>query len=310
MIDSKTAAEHAVFELNALEVIDARGAEAEAFLQGQLSNDVAATDPSEAQLNAYCNPQGRAVAVLRLIRHGRGFWLIVPLGMAQPLLTRLKMFVLRAKVSLELALDIAQLGVVGGAELRGELPSDIHCASVAGSAAKRQILLGARKNIDLVERNLVHKRGAAPAADGIERWRCLDILSGIPQVYRPTAAAFIPQMINLDAVDGVSFSKGCYPGQEIIARLRHLGKPKKRLVLGRVRNMLSLQPGDEIYASASADTKAGVVVDAVRTAVGEYTLSATAPTTHVQHGDLLVASGAEATRMPLQRIDRPYAVSD
>ena len=106
-------------------------------------------------------------------------------------------------------------------------------------------------------------------------WRLIDIHSGIPQIYAATAEAFIPQMINLDFVAGLSFTKGCYPGQEIVARLRYLGKVKQRMIAATVA-INAAQPGDPIY-TAGNEQKVGTIVDAVQTDKQEFTISTTAP---------------------------------
>ncbi len=302
-----------IANLDSLALIEVTGEDAHSFLQGQFCNDVDALGAESGagggcQLNAYCNPKGRVLAVIRLIRRAGGFGLIVPAELADGLLSRLKMFVLRAKVGIARQPEIALLGLINGAEADvgdGE-GSGIQRVSVDGIAPRR-LIIGGKPAMESFLR-------ARP--DGMDRqpddalWRLMDILSGIPQIYPPTVEAFIPQMINLDLVDGLSFTKGCYPGQEIVARLRYLGKVKQRMRAGVVQGIETLAPGDPLYSPRRAEQKAGQVIDAVQTGDGEYTLSATAPADGTEPepetGALRVgsASGPALTGIPL-----PYAAS-
>ena len=290
-------------ELTSLALIEVSGDEAESFLQGQFSNDVAMIGQMDCQLNAYCNPKGRVLALVRLVRRDGGFGMIVPADVAQQLLTRLKMFVLRAKVNIDLRPETALLGLVNSNDSdigTGDAGNGITRAAVNG-VLPRQILMGEKQAIHsfLQASDHDHRRN-----DNL--WRLLDILSGIPQVYPTTVEEFIPQMINLDLVGGLSFTKGCYPGQEIVARLRYLGKLKQRMLAGTVEGVENLAPGDPIYSPQRPDQKAGLVVDAVETGGGQYTFSATAPSNSIEEGALLVGS---ASAPALARIALPYSVS-
>ncbi len=298
-----------VADLSSLALIEVRGDDAQSFLQGQLSNDVDAIGHGSggarpSQLNAYCNPKGRVLAVLRLVRHAGGFWMLAPAGLADGLVKRLKMYVLRAKVDIALQPEMALLGLINGDD--ADVGDGIErlllggTGGVGGGIGSRQILLGEKQVMD----SFVRAGGHEPEPDD-DLWRLADIRSGIPQVYAQTAEAFIPQMINLDLVDGLSFTKGCYPGQEIVARLRYRGKAKQRMLAGTVSGVENLAPGAPVYAEQRGDQKAGVVVDAVKTGDGEYTLSATAPANLAEAGTLLVgsASGSALIRIPL-----PYSV--
>lgn len=301
-------------DLNFLVLIEVTGDDAQSFLQGQFSNDIAAIgrradkpeagkhDPNQTrrcQLNAYCNPKGRVLALIKLVRHTGGFWLIVPAGLADNFVNRLKMYVLRAKVDIEMKPEVALLGRMGRIDpLGGDdagAGNGIERVTLDG-LVPRQILLGEKPAMDEIAR-----AGGHESAPDDRLWRLIDVLSGIPQIYPQTVEAFIPQTINLDLVDGLSFTKGCYPGQEIVARLRYRGKVKQRMLAASVRGVESLVPGDPVYAQQRADQKSGVVVDAVETGDGEYTFSATVPANMFEHGALRVgsASGAELTRIPL-----------
>lgn len=295
----------ALLELPHLGLIRVRGADAETFLQGQLSNDLRQLRADQVQLHAYCNPKGRALGLFYVMRAakspGDDFWLVTVKALGESLLTRLKMYVMRADVTLAFATDWVLAGSYNYSSSDTVAPPD---AAVYHLTPPRQFIIAPRAAITPI----VHIHLAA------DYWRLCDILAGIPQIYPQTTAMFIPQYINLDRIFGVSFNKGCYAGQEIIARLRYLGKTKQRLMVGRVAMppATALAPGDPIYAVNAANAtdgapKAGLVVDAVQTAPARYEVALTAPVTMHTHGDLAIGApdGPLLTRLPL-----PYAIDD
>ena len=136
-------------------------------------------------------------------------------------------------------------------------------------------------------------------------WRLLNILAGIPQVYAATREAFIPQNINFELVNGISFRKGCYPGQEIIARLRYLGKSKRRMVIGRVAGERAPAPGDPVVNGQRPAARPGVVIDAVSLEDGSHCLSAMVDAELLVEGDMCLF---EAGGPALERLPLPYPV--
>jgi folate-binding protein YgfZ len=213
------------------------GADTASYLQGQLTNDTRRLGTGRAMLGALCSPQGRVAAMLHLLPHSSGVVALAPHDVLASTAERLRKFVLRAKVSIEvLGGDHAVAGVHGLAALHAAglaAPEHVHgyleCdgVGVAGAdrSGQRWWVIGPAAL--LAERGLA---GDADAAPRIERdWRLADIRAGMPQVYAATREAFVPQMLNLDLIDGISFSKGCYTGQEIVARTQHLGRIKRRM---------------------------------------------------------------------------------
>lgn len=212
------------------------GPDAAAFLQGQVSNDTVPLSRGAPVLAAYSTPQGRVLAVLRLLPHSSGILGILPRDVAASTQERLRKFVLRAKVKID---DVSDDFVVAGLHANAlaaagfsDAPGPesyvekdgVGLARVSrhtASASERYWLIGASGSL----RGVV---SADPAR--IEReWRLGDIRDGQPQVYAATSELFVAQMLNLDLIGGISFSKGCYTGQEIIARTQHLGRIKRRL---------------------------------------------------------------------------------
>ena len=301
LLDSRNSALHYI-DLSSLSLLRIQGEDAESFLQGQLSNDISRLEPARAQLHAWCNPKGRALAILRIMRSANGFWALLPAELTTSFTKRLRMFVMRAKVTIETASDYRSLGLVGVTSAAIRNFNESGCAVyVVDEARSRYLLIG---DHDSVAR-ITGKSGPSVLPDGY--WRALDILSGIPQVYSTTAEAFIPQNINLELIDGVSFKKGCYPGQEIVARLKYLGKSKKRLIVARVNSSDPVTPGDPVYAGSKPESKAGVIVDSVAVDNRTWLVSAMVPATAITHGALAITPTAES---PLERITPPYAIPD
>jgi len=203
--------------------IHVHGEDAATFLQAQLSSDVTAVDAGRGQLSAWHDPKGRALAVLTVMPAPDGYFLAMPREVAEAVMRRLAMFVLRSRVRIEAGPPVA--GQLGGPApfSGGPASTDWAADSSDGGVAVR---LPGR------ERWLVAGPAAAsaPADDETRRaWELEAVRAGLPEVYPATSGAFVAQMLNLDALGGVSFTKGCFPGQEIIARAHYLGRVKRAM---------------------------------------------------------------------------------
>jgi folate-binding protein YgfZ len=198
-----------------LGVLRARGADAGAFLQGQLSNDTTSLSPGQLQLSGYHSPQGRAIALLRLTPLAPDDLLaILPRELLPVVVARLRRYVLRAKV--QITDDSAQWQLLGFA---GTPP--------ALAPAARSLPYGRARHLVLLPAG-----DAAPAAltpGHRADWTACDIAEGLPQVYLATSEDFVAQMLNLDVTGGIALDKGCYTGQEIIARAHYKGHVKRRM---------------------------------------------------------------------------------
>jgi folate-binding protein YgfZ len=254
--------------LTQLGLIEARGADAVAFLQGQLSNDVRKIGAGQAQLSSYNSPKGRMLAVLHLLRDGDTFLLELHRSVLEATLKRLRMYVLRSKVTLAEPADRALLGVAGtgAAERLAALDLAVPvlplaCAWTDGACVMRRLGDAPRYSVLASPARLAQfqqRLAAATVAGSEDDWKRLDIEAGVPTVYPETQDRFVAQMCNLDTLGGISFDKGCYTGQEIIARVHYRGAVKRHM-----NRVLTPQAGVAPGSSfALPDGRSGEVVDA------------------------------------------------
>lgn len=264
--------EGAAFFLDDLSLISVTGSDAEKFLQSQLSNDIAKLLESQSQLHAYCNPKGRILAILHLLKNpDEGYWMIVPGELADSLIKRLGIFVMRAKVAIQVEQGNAMLGMIGAKDQ----PETLNLFNF-GTHIDRCFAIGHPTQ-------LYEALDRFNATLDSDYWRLCDILSGHPQLFSQTVEKCIPQHLNMDLISGLSFSKGCYPGQEIIARLKYLGKSKYRLCHASVVSEQPIIPGDPIFEKHQTAQKSGLVVDAICTGKNTFQLSAMLKFTDGKH---------------------------
>ena len=229
-----------------LRVLEISGSDALGFLQGQLTNDVASLAPIDKaggagshHLTGYCSPKGRLFFVGRLLRRtADSFWLLLPSERAEFAIKRLKMFVLRSKVTIQ-ELPLVSMGLLGALEPQNAAPQ-------GGAEPLDSGVLVYLESDEDQARGLFISQPAAPEkisdkglADlpitSLETWALSEIGAGVPNVSQSSSELFVPQTINLDLVAGVSFTKGCYPGQEVVARTHYLGRLKRRMFRVEVR---------------------------------------------------------------------------
>jgi hypothetical protein len=261
-------------DLSHLGVIAAHGADAESFLQAQFSNDVSRVDVHNSQLNAYCTPKGRTLGLFRLFRIGDTFYLRLPADTLEAVLQRLRMYVLRADVTLEdVSENFFRIGVAGEDATRelaaavGKVPeqenqvlhtSDYTVLRVPGTHSRFEVYATSLEAATRLWESL-NVRGAPV---GQSAWRLLEIQAGLPNIFEPTVELFVPQMLNLQLIDGLDFKKGCYPGQEIVARMQYLGTLKRRMYLGQIEVDGQPLPGAALYSGSDSEQATGRIVDA------------------------------------------------
>lgn len=282
--------------LDDLRLVAVSGAERASFLQGQLTQDVALANPLATSLAGWADAKGRLLYTGHLFTlnqaqdaaQGNAFALLVPAVLADPLVKRLCMYVLRAKVQVTLP-ALAVLGLAGDASATVNLPGCQNLQLLHEPA--RRILVGPPAAL-----------AAAPGTrQSLATWHLADIRAGIPSVLPPTSGEFVPQMVNLDLLGGISFTKGCYTGQEIVARTKYLGRVKRRMLrfftLGEPP-----APGAPVYARRGA---MGQVVNSAPAETGSEFLA-------VSYLDDLPGPFFldDANTQLVRRMELPYAVPE
>ncbi len=272
--------------LGHLGVLQFSGEEAETFLQGQLSCDVAHVGLRSGSYGAYCSPKGRMLANFLLWREETGFHMALSRDIAASVRTHMSKFVLRAKVKVSDASDaIVMAGAAGpkaGQALRElfpdfpKQPNEVSRRPGTGSIISlkdgRFLLALAPSSAVALRQGLANS--LVPV--GASAWRWLDIRNGVPLVSAATQDQLVPQMANFELLGGVSFDKGCYTGQEVVARMQHLGKLKRRMFLANVA--AEAKEGDPLYSDDLGDQSSGIVVNAEPSPDGGYDLLAAIPT--------------------------------
>jgi folate-binding protein YgfZ len=231
------------------------GSDAQAFLQGQLTCNLDEVTLEQAQFGGYCTPKGRLLANFLLVVTPSGFLMELSADIANDIVDRLRKFVMRARVTIEPENGWRMLGVAGPAApalLEAE-PADPASGRLPVVKQGGAVIVRLRGNHFLVMSPsedmpaLWDKLAQRAQPVGADCWNWVQIRSGVPWITAPTQDQFLPQMIGLDAIGGVSFDKGCFPGQEIVARSRYLGEVKRKLRLGHARG--TLHAGDALFSA-------------------------------------------------------------
>jgi hypothetical protein len=271
------------------------GPDAEGFLHSQLSSDVESLSMDRCQLSTYNSPKGRVLATLLLWRCDDGIVLQLPAAIAESTRRRLSMFILRAKVRASLADErFVRIGV-GGPNARtvltaaGLQPPDADFALVRRKQVRhgenlvdielamrlpggRYELLVTNADAAISTWHSLVAHGATPAAPAT--WRWLTLSSGVADVVAETQDQFVAQMLNYELIGGVSFTKGCYPGQEIVARTQYRGEIRRRTLLAHAADGNEPAPAQAIFNAVTPDQAVGAVVNAAPSPKGGFDLLA------------------------------------
>jgi len=301
-------------ELAQFGLIRFSGAEAQAFLHNQLSCDVAALTSGKSTYGSYCTPKGRVLATFLLWRAGEDFFMQLPSPLREPIQKLLSKYILRSKVkATDASSDWKLLGVAGtdAAALVqravGDVPRGVHDvintqdSMVIRLPGDRYEIVAANKSPGIVE----------SLSDGAEKadpdyWDWLDIRTGVAVILPATQEAFVPQMVNLDLIGGVSLTKGCYPGQEIVSRMHYRGTLKQRMYLANIAGSDRPQPGEKLYSSDFGEQACGTIVNAARSPEGGHDVLAVIQIASAERGDVRWNSPSGAR---LKFMQLPYANS-
>jgi folate-binding protein YgfZ len=305
----------AVTELSDYGLIKAEGEDAMEFLHNQFTNDLKqVVTETQSQLSAYCSPKGRILSLFRIFKANDAYYLAMPRELVEATHKRLGMFVLMSKVKLEdVSGQITQVGVSGPnidqklMAMVGELPEEIDDVAshgnitiirIPGPFPRYQLFGPPEEMAQAYTRLSTFMAEVSPNA-----WELLDIEAGIPVIHQANVEAFVPQMVNLQAIGGLNFKKGCYPGQEIVARMQYLGKLKRRMY--RVHSSGEpAAPGDNVYLHDGEARKAGTVVMAQPHPEGGSELLIVAEIEAAENSTL---HQLEDTDSPLKFEEMPYS---
>lgn len=270
-----------VAPLTDLGLISLSGDDAASFLHNQITNDVEKLDLATARLAGYCTPKGRLLATFLMWKDAGQIMLQLPRALQPAIQKRLQMFVMRSKAKLaDVSEQYVALGLAGNTAAEvlqqwfPQLPAqpytkiDNEHGTLVRVADSRQA--PRYQWITSVEQAIAAWSGLTQklSAVGTHAWRLTDIYAGVPVITQPTQEQFVPQMINFELIGGVNFKKGCYPGQEIVARSQYLGKLKRRSVLALV-DTVDVRAGAEVFSSEDPGQPCGMIVNAEPAGTGK-----------------------------------------
>ncbi len=300
-------------ELSATGLIGCSGDDVRTFLHNQLTCDVQALDVNRSCYGSYCTPKGRILATFLLWRTASGYTMQLPASLREAIQKRLSMYVLRSKAKLADAGQLwFQAGISGeGAaahleRIFGTVPHDEHHL-IETPQATVICLPGSRYEVLLPSNS--EQATLAKLRSGTElvspaHWSWLDIRAGVPVITPPTQELFVPQMVNMDLIGGLSYTKGCYPGQEIVARTHFLGTLKQRMYLAHL-SAGDPQPGDKLYSADLGDQASGTIVNAAPAPQGGFDALAAVRIASAKAGiRWKTPDGPQLTLLPL-----PYEVT-
>lgn len=296
-----TRVSYSAAELSQYGMLSCTGDEARAFLHAQLTSDVAALGADSARRAGWCSAKGRLLATFLVIPYEGGYLLQLSRDLAAPVAKRLAMFILRAKVKLaEASGEWTQLGIWGPSAIERlrllGLDEPLAELGVTRSAGALAVRLAAQRFLVAVPAAQRAATLAGLANAGPGAWALEEIRAGQPMVMQATQDQFVPQMVNLELAGGVDFHKGCYPGQEVVARAQYRGAVKRRMV--RLRGA-ALRPGQELYSDDQPGQASGTVVNAA----GEESLAVLSTATIEAGAPVRAQPGAA----PLERLPLPYS---
>ena len=270
-----------LLKTNQLAVARCSGDEAAQFLQAQLTANIEAIPIGGCGLSGYCSSKGRLLAIFFILRTASDFWLIADPQILDKLIKRLQMFILRARV--EVTLNPAWQVGFSHVSYNGQSASLGLPQTPVEHRFPAVLPFVFTLNTEGIPGTMVQNAFSSAASDSNNTFRLACIQNGIPLIFLQTYEMFIPQSVNLDLIGGVSFQKGCYPGQEIVARVRYLGQLKTRMIRGAVKTASVIGPGTMVTGGGEESVQQGVVVDAAKNSnTGDWEVLASIPIAWLQ----------------------------
>lgn len=282
------------------DLIRASGEDAHVFLHNLLTNDVENLPADGVRFAGFCTAKGRLLATFHLWHDGPDLLLALSADIQPAILKKLSMFVLRSKVKLtDPGLVLIGLAGVGARAVVDALADRVRAIPVGGN--RYLLALTPAAAIELWPQLAAQ---ATPA--GVAAWRWLEIAAGQPRVVAATQEAFVPQMMNMElpAVGGISFTKGCYPGQEIVARTQYLGKVKRRMYRARIDQ--ALPPGTEVFTAESGEQHCGALVTVAPAPAGGHECLVVVQSSGAEAGEVFAGKPGGPPRLTL--LAQPYDI--
>ncbi len=305
-------------DLSHYALIEANGDDVVDFFQGQFTNDIKLVSEQVGQLSAYCNPKGRILASFRIFKRQQNYYLSLRSDICDATLKRLRMFVMRSKVVLtDKSDEFSRIGIAGVnatdklAAIFTNCPvkadesvteNDITIIKIAGTVPRYE----AHGPISKIQ-ELWQSLQSDATMIGENSWNLLTIRAGIPEIVTETVEAFVPQMVNLQAINSLSFTKGCYPGQEVVARMHYLGKLKRRLFIASLDSDTLPSAGQAVLTSDESEQKVGQIVTASWSADNKIEVLAVLQIEKAEMDELHIESGNGPV---LHYIDLPYNLEE
>ena len=273
-VNEGTATQEFISDLSHLSIIEITGQDAVEFLNGQFTINIKQLAKNHLQFSAWCNPKGQVKTTFFIYRHKTGFNILLPAELKDSFLKQLQMYIMRANVKLIDKSDVlVRVGIQTNnnkllAESTGSLPEQeggitiqkgLHCLHTFSSEnnSQRYIFIGSIEKLTNLWQEFLRHSTAMDTAT----WKLLDIQAGYPWLSQQTTEKLLPQMLNLDLIDGLDYQKVCYPGQEIIARLHFRGQLKRSLYLATCSVDVRPEIADRLYAN-DHENSIGIVINA------------------------------------------------
>lgn len=284
-----------------LAILDVSGEDAQTFLQNQVPSDIRLLSPEKAQISGWCTAKGRLLTTFIVWPQNGGYRLVLAADVRDSIAKRLKMYVLRMKVQIGVSEDQVY-GLLNPTTSLGTLSlpaEDWQVATlVASTGDMSAVRLDATRCLLTGPASAFATLSGALSQGSTEDWLRADITQGFPLVSQATSEHYVPQMVNLDKLGGVSFKKGCYPGQEIVARTHYLGKIKRHLY--RVSATQPLQVGQEVRATALNGQACGSLVTVAPSTDGQSWLALAVLQEDAAEGPMTVQNASDSTEQSLQ----------
>ncbi len=310
------ASQSVIADLSQFGLLHFSGDDAQLFLNNLLSSDIKHQQPGQAQYSSFSTPKGRMLASMLVIRSESGFLIQLPASLREAMQRKLSMYILRSKVKVvDAGIDTALLGLAGPdaatmlKQYFGTVPAQPMETVFAGTAAITQLapaMFLLHANIDTAPALFaqMQQQGAIPV--GEPAWRWLSLQTGFAWIYPATQEQFVAQMANMELVGAVSFTKGCYPGQEIVARMQYLGKLKRRMALVHIDcDIADAPPGRELYSPELPGQAIGMLADSAPSPEGGIDALAVVQISCWEHGVTL--GGSDGPALSVRPLPYPVA---